>query len=323
MNSTRIGQNQVASRHKVMEIQHVERLDDVDSLVVAEDRVRCLTHDRVHVDRIDRLDVGVLVHHTADRAKHVLHRLAEVLAAVGGDEDQPTAGYPFQLGVTIVLPHRCFQCVDGGVAGNVDRAFVLALAEEILLRQLGRREIVSADDADRLPVEFLRVRAVNVVGTQACFDVADRDLQVETGQSGHEGGRRVAVDEDNVWSDRFEDFLDAVQDVRRDVEQRLLVLHNREIVVRHDSERFQHLIEHLAVLPGDADEGVDFAVPLEFIDERAHFYRFGSRSEDEHDFLHRNAPFKCDKRRGDCRYCGSPARLCQTACPCSPESRCA
>lgn len=221
-----IGQDQVASCHKVVEIKHIERLDDVDSLVVAEDRVRSLAHYGVHVDRVDRLDVGVLVHHAVNRAEHLPHRLTEVLATVGGNENQPTALCPVEFGVTVVLAHRRFQRVDGGVAGDIDRACVLALADEVLLRQFGRRKVIATDDTDRLAIELLGVRAVNVVCTKSRLDVSDRDLQVEARERGHEGGRGIAVDEDNVRLDFFEDFLDTIKYIRRDVEQGLLVLHD-------------------------------------------------------------------------------------------------
>ena len=276
-----ICQDQVTSRHEIVEIENVERLDDVYALVASEDRARSLAHDGVHVDRVDRLDIGVFVHHAADRAEHVLHRLAEVLTTVGGNEDQPTALCPVEFGVTVVLAHRRFQRVDSGVAGNVDRAFVLALADEVLLRQLGRREIVSADDADRLTVEFFGVRAANVVCTKSRLDVSDRNLKIETRERSHKCCRCVAVDKYDVGSDRFEDFLDAVQDIRRNVKQRLLVFHDREVVVRHDAKRLEDLVEHLPVLSGHADDGLNFVMTLEFVYKRTHFYRFGTCAEDK------------------------------------------
>lgn len=38
--------------------------------------MRRLAHERVHVDRIDRLGVGVLFHHAADCAEHAVRWLA-------------------------------------------------------------------------------------------------------------------------------------------------------------------------------------------------------------------------------------------------------
>ena len=53
--------------------------------------VRRLADERVHVDGVDRLGVGVLLHHAADGAEHAVHGLAKVLAAVGRDEDEAGA----------------------------------------------------------------------------------------------------------------------------------------------------------------------------------------------------------------------------------------
>ena len=47
--------------------------------------VRRLADERVHVDGVDRLGVGMLLHHAADGAEHAVHGLAEVLAAVRRD----------------------------------------------------------------------------------------------------------------------------------------------------------------------------------------------------------------------------------------------
>ena len=84
----------------------------------------------------------------------------------------------------------------------------------------------------------------------------------------------------------FEDGTDALQDIDRDVKERLSVLHDCEVVIRHDAECMQHGIQHLAMLSRDADHRLHFGAFFQLIDERAHFNCFGSRPEDQHDLLH-------------------------------------
>ena len=85
----------------------------------------------------------MLVHNAANRAEHMPHWFAEVLAAVGGDEDQPTPLRPFKLGVMIIVPDHRFQRVNGSVSSHKNAAFRLALIDEVLPRQFGGHEIIS------------------------------------------------------------------------------------------------------------------------------------------------------------------------------------
>ena len=65
-----------------MEVENLERVDDVQAVEAVELLVGGLADERVHVDGVDSLGVGMLLHHAADGAEHAVHRLAQVLAAV-------------------------------------------------------------------------------------------------------------------------------------------------------------------------------------------------------------------------------------------------
>lgn len=91
LDAARVGEDEVARGHEVMEVEHLERVDDVQTVEAVELLVRRLADERVHVDGVDRLGVGVLLHHAADGAEHAVHGLAKVLAAVGRDEDEAGA----------------------------------------------------------------------------------------------------------------------------------------------------------------------------------------------------------------------------------------
>ena len=82
--------------------------------------VRRLADERVHVDGVDRLGVGVLLHHAADGAEHAVHGFAQVLAAVRRDEDEAGSLRPLELGMGIALAHGGTQGVDTRVAGDPD-----------------------------------------------------------------------------------------------------------------------------------------------------------------------------------------------------------
>ena len=293
LDAARVGEDEVARRHKVVEVEHLERVDDVQAVETVELLVRRLADERVHVDGVDRLGVGMLLHHAADGAEHAVHGLAQVLAAVRRDEDEAGALGPLELGVGVTLAHGGAQGVDAGVAGDPDLGLGLALAEQVLLAGLRGGEVVLAHDVDGLAVELLRPGAVDVVRAQAGLDVPHGDLHVEARECRGEAGRGVPVDQDHVGPLVLEDRLELEQHVARHVEQRLARLHDRQVVIWDHAEDAQHLVEHLAVLAGHGHDGLEL-IParLQLVGERAHLDSLRSGAEDEHYLLQNGFPLK-------------------------------
>ncbi len=289
-----VGEDEVARGHEVVEVEHLERVDDMQAVEAVQLLVRRLADERIHVDGVDRLGVGMLLHHAADGAEHALHGLAQVLAAVRCDEDETGALGPLELGVGVALAHGGAQGVDARVAGDPDLALRLALAQKVLLAGLRGGEVELAHDVDRLAVELLRPGAVDVVRAQARLDMAHGDLQVEARERRGETGRGVAVDQDDVGPLVLEDGLELDQHVARHVEQRLARLHDRKVVVGRHVEDAQHLVEHLAVLARHGHDSLELIrARLELIDERAHLDGLRAGTEDEHDFFHYRSFLMC------------------------------
>lgn len=286
LDAARVGEDEVARRHEVVEVENLERVDDVKSVEAVELLVGRLADERVHVDWVDRLGVGVFLHHAADGAEHAVHGLSQVLAAVRRDEDEARALRPVELGVGIAIANGGTQCVDAGVAGDPDPGLGFALGEEVLLAGLRGGEVILAHDVDGLAVELLRPGAVDVVRAQAGLHMPHGDLQVEASERRGEAGRGVAVDQDHVGRLVLEDGLELEQHVARHVEQRLARLHDRQVVVGSHIEDAQHLVEHLAVLAGHCHDGLELIhTRLQLVDERAHLDCLRAGAEDEHYLL--------------------------------------
>ena len=286
LDAARVGEDEVARRHEVVEVEHFERVDDVEPIEAVQLLVCRLADERVHVDGVDCLGVGVLLHHAADSAEHAVHGLSQVLAAVRRDEDEAGTFRPLELGVGIAFAHGGAQGVDARVAGDPDLRLRLALAEQVLLARLRGSEVVLAHDVDGLAVELLRPGAVDVVRAQAGLHMPHGDLQVEARERGGEAGRGVAVDQDDVGLLVLEDGLELDQYVARHVEQRLARLHDRQVVVGSHIEDAQNLVQHLAVLAGHSHDGLELIrTRLELVDERAHLDCLRAGAEDEHYLL--------------------------------------
>lgn len=294
LDAARVGEDEVARRHEVVEVENLERVDDMQAVEAVELLVGGLADERVHVDGVDCLCVRMLLHHAADGAEHAVHGLAQVLAAVRRDEDEAGALRPVELGVGVPLAHGGAQGVNAGVSGDPDPGLGLALAEQVLLAGLRRGEVVLAHDVDGLAVELLRPGAVDVVRAQARLHMPHGDLQVEARERRGEAGRGVAVDQDDVGLLVLEDRLELEQYVARHVEQRLARLHDRQVVVGSHTEDAQHLVEHLAVLARHGHDGLKLLLArLQLVDERAHLDCLRAGAEDEHDFFHYRSFLMC------------------------------
>lgn len=294
LDAARIGEDEVAGGHEVVEVEHLERVDDVQAVEAVQLLVRGFADERVHVDGVDRLCVRMLLHHAADGAEHTVHGLAQVLAAVRRDEDEAGALRPLELGMGVPLTHGSAQGVDAGVAGDPDLGLRLALVQKVLLAGLRGREVVLAHDVYSLAVELLRPGAVDVVRAQTGLDVPNGDLQVEAGERRGKAGRGVTVDQNHVGPLVLEDCLELEQHVARHVEQRLARLHDRQVVVGCHVEDAQHLVEHLAMLARHGHDGLELIrTCLQLVGERAHLDSLRAGAEDEHDFFHYRSFLMC------------------------------
>lgn len=179
LDAARVCQDEVARGHEIVKVENLERVDDVKAIEAVQLLVRRLADERVHMDGVDRLGVGVLLHHAADGAEHAVHGLAQVLAAVRRDEDEAGALRPDELGVGVAIAHGGAQGVDACVSGDPDLRLGLALAEQVLSARLRRGEVVLAHDVDGLAIKLLRPGAVDIVRAQAGFHMSHGDLKVE------------------------------------------------------------------------------------------------------------------------------------------------
>ena len=288
----------MADGHEVVEVENLERVDDMQPVEAVKLLVRRLADERVHVDGVDRLGVGVRLHHAADGAKHAVHGLAQVLATVRRDEDEAGALRPLELGVGIAIANGGAKGVDSRVAGDPDLRLRLALVQKVLLAGLSGGEIVLAHDVDRLTVELLRPGAEDVVRAQASLNVAHRDLQVEARERSGEAGRGIAVYEHDIGLLVLEDRLELEQHVARNVEQSLSRLHDGQVVGGFDVEHAKHLVQHLTVLTGDRHNRVELVgARPQLVHERAHLNGLRASAEDEHNFFHISLSKQVDSRR--------------------------
>ena len=110
---------------------------------------------------------------------------------------------------------------------------------------------------DETPVYLLGKRVIFIFGAKASLDVSDFYFAVKSGQRGGHGGGRVALDNDPIGSLRLEHFIEPHQEASRQPGQRLVFLHDVEVIVRLEVEDLEKRFDHFAVLTGKADDRLE------------------------------------------------------------------
>ena len=125
---------------------------------------------------------------------------------------------------------------------------------------------------------------VDIARPQTRLDMADRNLPVIGRQSPrhHRGG--IALHHDPVGLLHIEDAADPGEGAGGQLVKRLARRHQVEIVIGRDIGDRQHLIEHSAMLCGNAGARDEAIVTLQRVDQREELDRFGPCAENGEDF---------------------------------------
>ena len=85
----------------------------------------------------------------------------------------------------------------------------------------------------------------------------------------------------------LEHITKSSEDTCSNIGEVLTLLHDVEVVVRLDIEDGEHLVEHFAMLTGDAHDGFELSISLlKFLHKRTHLNGLGTSAKNEHYFLH-------------------------------------
>ena len=147
-----------------------------------------------------------------------------------------------------LAPGDRVQRVDHRVAGHEHVRCRDVFGEQVLPRQLGRREMQRGDRAGQAAIDLFRKRVVVVVTPQAGLDMRDRDLLVERRQARHEHRRRITLHDQHVRLFHRQCLLHRRQHAHGQLFERLPRPHHRQVDVRGDGEDFERLLQQLAML---------------------------------------------------------------------------
>ena len=256
------------------------------------------------MDGIDDVHLRMTTGNLADGTADVPEAFAEVLATVSGDKDVGTTAHLVTLGqefgmylflharLVVDDVHCHQQGVDDCVSGNEYLSVGHALAQQVLPRLIGRSKVERSDAVGHLTVHLLGPGRQHVVRAQPCFHVSYGYLHVEGSQRSGHRGRGVAVNQYHVGTEVLQHVAQAQQHTRSDVVQVLIGRHDVQVVLGHDVEHFEHLIQHLAVLGSDANTGFkSLTVALQGFHQRCHLDGFGAGTENKQYLFHGSVCF--------------------------------
>ncbi len=211
---------------------------------------------------------------------------------MGGDQHQPLAleqSLEFRRGADFARSNPLAgpeQRVDARVAGDVDARRRGVLRQQRRARGLGRGEMEVRDRADDPAVHLLGKGRVLIPGPQAGLHVRHLDPVVVGPQGRRHGRGGVALHQDPVRPDGVQHRLKGLQRQGGQPGQGLIVAHHRQVVIGPEAEEAQHLVQHVAMLAGDADHGLEVRRLGERPDHRGCLDDLGSCADDGQDLLH-------------------------------------
>ena len=221
-----------------------------------------------------------------------LSRRCTVTSTLGPGRSSASASLGSQSGAALAAVTE--QGVDDGVAGDQDWSAARPLAQQGRARGRGGRVVDLGQAVGQPAVDLLGEGAVDVVGPQTRLHVRHGDHAVVGGQGGGEGGGGVAVHQDHVGlrslQERIEPFSTA-EVMWPSVCRSRMILRSwstgSENVV-------DHLVEHLAMLPGEAGDHAEGPAALQLQHDRSHLdgLRPGSEGDEQRMVRHASSPFR-------------------------------
>ena len=184
-----------------------------------------------------------------------------------------------QIGRSINDPGGLQQGIDHRIAGDQDAPVLDALGQQVPPRGLGRREMQIGDGGGHLAVHLFRPGGIYITRAQAGLHMTHRGLLVERGQGGGKCGCGIALHQHPVGPAVLDDPQNAGKRGRGDVIQSLARLHDVQIIIGLDLKDGQNLVQHLPVLGGDTDQGLNARRRRQRRDDRGQLDGFGPSAE--------------------------------------------
>lgn len=302
LHSSGIAENQLSARHQVDKWQVRERFDQVHigmAPVWTEFSENRIAHRGIGMHGVDKLPVRKPFRQLRNSVADREDAGAKAFTAVRGDKDNPPVGCIRRARHTGGVEHRLgtatqacifvepagepFQCIDAGVARHHDIRGVDVLAPEILRIGGDRRKMQKRNARDQASIDLLRPRRIDIPGSQAGFDVRDRNFLIKRSQRACERGRGVTLHEEPIGPMDDQLALHSLQHRCRQISEGLSLGHHLQLGVGGNAEQREDVATKIAVLPCVVDPHGEFRASARSQHDRGELDGLGPGAEHDRD----------------------------------------
>ena len=132
-----------------------------------------------------------------------------------------------------------------------------AFGKQVTPALLRRCEMPGGNPRCDLPIDFLRPRTINIMCAQSRLYMSYRDLGIIGSEGGSHRGGGISMHQNDVGLSLIQYVAHSCQYTCGYIVQRLPRHHDVQIIIRGDAEEMQHTIKHFAMLPRDANQGLE------------------------------------------------------------------
>ena len=181
-----------------MEVKNFQRVDYAKPIEAIEFRMGRLTDKRIHVNRINGLNVFMHFHNASNGPEHPVHRLAQILPSMGRNKDKKGIRCPVKHRMCISRTYGSCQRIDAGVTSYPNPISRLTLGKQIIASGRGRRKIPVRHDIHGLTIELLGPRAIDIICSKPGLNMPNRYLHIKTRKCRCERSGCVSMDKHTI-----------------------------------------------------------------------------------------------------------------------------
>ena len=181
-----------------MEVKNFQRVDYAKPIEAVEFRMGCFTNKRIHVNRINGLNVFMHFHNASNGSEHPVHRLAQIFPSMGRNKDKKGIRCPVKHRMCISRTYGSCQRIDAGVTSDPNPISGLTLRKQIIASSRGGCKIPVRHDIHGLTIELLGPGAIDIICSKPGLNMPNGNLHIKTRKCRREGSGRVSVDKHTI-----------------------------------------------------------------------------------------------------------------------------
>ena len=162
--------------------------------------IRRLPYYWVHMNRIYSLTIRMFIKDSTNCSEHMMHRLSKVFTTMSGNKYQLIISHPIKFRMCVVFFNRMLHSVNNCVPSHKNTFSFASFLQKIISAQRCRSKIINTDNAYAFTIKLFRIGAIYVISSQACFNMANRNLKIKASQRCNKCCRCISMNQNDIRS---------------------------------------------------------------------------------------------------------------------------